>query len=113
MYAMDVPLARVSLARRRASCGHACHGRASHKCVSHGVPRIGVPSYGPRATNLHRFYHSVCLGADTFGRHFALADIFGYTRPENGMTSPHTNLYENASKASHYRRRHLVVAAAL
>jgi hypothetical protein len=26
--------------------------------------------------------------ADTFGRHFALADIFGYTRPENGMTSP-------------------------
>jgi hypothetical protein len=30
----------------------------------------------------------VCLGADTFGRHFALADIFGYTRPENGMTSP-------------------------
>ena len=30
---------------------------------------------------------------------------------ENGMTSPHTNLYENASKASHCRRRHLVVAA--
>ena len=28
---------------------------------------------------------------------------------ENGITSPHTNLYENASKASHYHRRHLVV----
>jgi hypothetical protein len=33
---------------------------------------------------------------------------------EGGMTSPHTNLYENASKASHCRRRrHLVVVAAL
>src|SRR5436305_10635206 len=28
---------------------------------------------------------------------------------ENGMTSPHKNLYENASKASYYHRRHLVV----
>jgi len=32
--------------------------------------------------------YTVCLGADTFDRHFALAGIFGYTRPENGLTSP-------------------------
>src|SRR4051812_20658250 len=30
---------------------------------------------------------------------------------EMGMTSPHTNLYENASTAPHRRRRHLVAAA--
>ena len=56
---------------------------------------------------------SELLRAVIFGSYFALAVIFSYTRQENGMTSPHTNLYENASKASHYRRRHLVVAAAL
>ena len=51
------------------------------------------------------------------GRHirqaFCTRRHFRLHAAENGMTSPHTNLYENASKASHCRRRHLVVAAAL